>query len=208
MRILALPRKSARSGLTLIESMVGVSLFAVIGYALSVAVSVGNHSQRMVLNMASEDRSLRAATMTLMKELRTTADSTIAVAALPDNNSRLTFQMPIDVAGAASWGVFDRTLGPDAATQNRANWSLRWTVRDVVGANGTVNKQLVRQILDDTFTVRKEKVMAQGLRSGAVAPAGFHVAQQGDVWEVTLSTTGQVEGQAGIRTVFHVSTRN
>jgi hypothetical protein len=208
MRILALPRKSTRSGLTLIESMVGVSLFAVIGYALSVAVSVGNHSQRMVMNMASEDRSLREATMTLMKELRTTADSTIAVVALPDNNSRLTFQMPIDVGGAASWGVFDRTLGPDAATQNRANWSMRWTVRDVVAANGTVNKQLVRQILDDAFAVRKEKVMAQGLRSGAAAPAGFRVAQQGDVWEVTLSTVGQVEGQAGIRTVFHVSTRN
>jgi hypothetical protein len=207
MRVLTL-RRTARSGLTLIESMVGVALFAVIGYALSVAVSVGNHSQRMVLNMASEDRDLRSATMTLMKELRMARDASIATFALPDGNIRLTFQVPIDDAGAASWGAFDRTLGSTWASQNRVNWSVRYTVRDVVDASGAVNKQLVRQILDDLGAVQKEKVMAQGLRSGAAAPQGFRVIQQGDVWEVTLSTTGRSEGQAGIRTVFHVQTRN
>ncbi len=162
----------------------------------------------MVLNMASEDRELRAATMTLMKELRMSADATIATFALPDGNTRLTFQMPMDDAGTAAWGVFDRTLGSTWALQNRVNWNLRYTVRDVVSLSGAVNKQLVRQILDDGGNVQREKVMAQGLRPGGVAPAGFRVAQVGDVWEVTLSTTGRSEGQAGIRTVFHVQTRN
>jgi type II secretory pathway component PulJ len=207
MRVLTL-RGTARSGLTLIESMVGVALFAVIGYALSIAVSVGNHSQRMVLNMVSEDRDLRAATTMLMKELRMARDASIATFALPDSNTRLTFQVPIDDAGAASWGVFDRTLGSTSSLQNRVNWSVRYTVRDVVNGSGAVNKQLVRQILDDLGAVQREKVLAQGLRTGAVAPAGFHVARQGDVWEVTLSTAGRSEGQAGIRTVFHVQTRN
>jgi hypothetical protein len=188
--------------------MVSVALFAVIGYALSVAVSVGNHSQRMVLNVASEDRELRAATMTLMRELRMSSDATITTTALPDANTELTFRMPMDDAGAASWGVFDRTLGSTWALQNRVNWSLRYTVRDVVSPNGAINKQLVRQILDDLGVVQREKVMAQGLRPGGAAPAGFRVAQVGDVWEITLSTTGRSEGQAGIRTVFHVQTRN
>ncbi len=201
-------RTKARSGLTLIESMVGVALFAVIGYALSIAVSVGNHSQRMVLNVAAEDRELRAATTTLMRELRMSSDATIATFALPDGNTRLTFQMPMDDAGAASWGVFDRTLGSTWALQNRVDWSLRYTVRDVISPGGAVNKQLVRQILDNVGAVQRERVLAQGLRPGGAAPFGFRVTQVGDIWEVTLSTTGRSEGQAGIRTVFHVQTRN
>jgi len=144
----------------------------------------------------------------MMKELRMSSDATITTAALPDGNTRLTFQMPMDNAGAAAWGVFDRNLGSTWALQNRVNWSVRYTVRDAVGANGAVNKQLLRQILDDLGVVQREKVMAQGLRPGGAAPAGFRVAQVGDVWEVTLSTTGRSEGQAGIRTVFHVQTRN
>lgn len=208
MRILLRNKRSSRTGLTLIESMVSVTLFAVIGYALSVAVSIGNHSQRMVLNLSAEDRELRTATMTLLKELRATADAQINIFTLPDGNSRVTFKMPIEVAGVDSWGVYDRTLGPDAATENRDNWSLRWTVRDVADSGGRIDKQLVREILDDTGAIQKVKVMAHGLRPGGAAPAGFQMIQQGAVWQVTLSTTSQVEGQAGIRTVFHVQTRN
>jgi prepilin-type N-terminal cleavage/methylation domain-containing protein len=196
-----------RSGFTLVESMVAITLFAVLGYALAVAVSIGNHSQKMVLNVASEDRGLRSATMTLMQELRATQDSSIALFDLPDANTRLTFQMPIDNAGVAAWGVYDKSLGATAALQNRVGWKVRYTVRDVTAVGGRVDKVLVRQELDAADAVQKEKVLIHGLRPG-VAPEGFKVVQQGLVWQVTLSTTSQGEGQAGIRTVFHVQTRN
>ncbi len=211
MRMQHLSKRSPRSGFTLIESMVAITLFAVMGYALSVAVSIGNHSQKMVLNMSSEDRSLRASTMTLMQELRATRDAApfgIVVTPLGDANSQLDFMQPIDNAGVADWGVYDRTLGSTAALQNRAAWFVRYTVRDVVAGNGRVDKQLVREVIDDFGVIQKLKVLVHGLRPGNVAPAGFQVIQQGAVWQVTLSTNSQGEGQAGIRTVFHVQTRN
>jgi prepilin-type N-terminal cleavage/methylation domain-containing protein len=208
MRVQHASRQCSRSGFTLIESMVAITLFAIMGYALTVAVSIGNHSQKMVLNMASEDRSLRASTMTLMQELRATRDDLIVVTALGDNNSQLEFQMPVDNAGVADWGVYDGTLGATDALKNRVGWKMRYTVRDVVAGNGTVDKQLIREVIDDLGAIQKLKVLVHGLRPGNVAPAGFQVIQQGAVWQVTLSTTSQGEGQAGIRTVFHVQTRN
>jgi type II secretory pathway pseudopilin PulG len=200
--------RTGRTGMTLVESMIGITLFAILGYALSVAVSISNNSQRTVLNVAAEGRDLRGATQTFIRELRASSDARITITVLPDLNHQVDFMMPIDVAGAATWGVYDRTLGPDAATQNRLNWILRYTVRDVVDPAGGVDKQLVRQILDDLGAVQRTKVLATGLRMGGVAPAGFRMVRQGAIWEVTLSTNSQGEGQAGIRTVFHVRTRN
>ena len=208
MRMQRVSKRRSRAGFTLLESMVAITLFAIIGYALTVAVSIGNHSQKMVLNMASEDRSFRSATMKLMQELRATRDDRIVVTDLGDGTSQLDFPQPIDNAGVADWGVYDRTLGTTAALQNRPNWFVRYTVRDVVAGNGNVDKQLVREVVDDLAVVQKLKVLVHGLRPGNVAPAGFQVIQQGAVWQVTLSTNSQGEGQAGIRTVFHVQTRN
>jgi prepilin-type N-terminal cleavage/methylation domain-containing protein len=201
-------KRSSRSGFTLIESMVAITLFAIMGYALTVAVSIGNHSQKMVLNMASEDRSLRASTMMMLQELRTARGASMAVTTLADNNSQLEFQMPVDNAGVADWGVYDGTLGATDALKNRVGWKMRYTVRDVASGNGRVDKQLVREEIDDLGAIQKLKVLVHGLRAGNVAPEGFKVVQQGAVWQVTLSTTSQGEGQAGIRTVFHVQTRN
>ena len=201
-------KRSSRAGFTLIESMVAITLFAVMGYALSVAVGVGNHSQKMVLNMASEDRSLRASTMMLMQELRTARSASMSITTLGDGNSQLEFQMPVDNAGTADWGVYDGTLGATDALKNRVGWLMRYTVRDVASANGNVDKQLVREEVDDLGAIQKLKVLVHGLRPGNVAPEGFKVVQQGLVWQVTLSTTSQGEGQAGIRTGFHVQTRN
>lgn len=207
MRTFVPGQRRGRAGLTLVESMVGVTLFAILGYALSVAVSIGNESQQTVLDVAAEDRMLRGSTMTMRRELRTARDNDIDIFVLPDGNHQVTFMMPIDVAGIAQWGVYDRMLGPDEATQNMPNWTVRYTVIDVVDAGGAINKQLVRQIRDDGLVVQRQRVLAQGLRAGGVAPAGFRMVQVGDVWEVSLSTNG-VDGQAGIRTVFHVQTRN
>jgi type II secretory pathway component PulJ len=201
-------RRPSRAGFTLVEALVSVSIFSVVGYALAVALDVGHDSQRTVIRIAEDDRSLRESTRKLVDELRSTAEATITVTVLPDGNHELRLMQPIDVAGVAEWGVFDRTLGPDAASQNQAGWWIRYTVRDDPGGGAAAEKQLVRQIVDENLVVQRERVLAQGLRDGDDVPPGFSVVQQGDVWEVSFSTEGETEGTTGIREVFHVRARN
>lgn len=208
MKLATRARSRVESGFTLLEMMVAVTVFAVLGYGLAIAVDVGNHSQLTVLRVAAEDRSLRAATTSLIDELRSSSDTTIVITTLADGNQAVRFMLPIDVGGVPSWGVFDRSLGSDAASQNRLGWSLRYTVRSVPTGNGTFNKQLVRQLLDAAQTVQREKVMAEALESGTHVPPGFRMVKVGEVWELTLTSMGQVEGKAGISEVFHVQTRN
>lgn len=199
--------RATRAGFTLLETMISLTIFAVIGYSLAVVVDLGNDSQRSVLRVAAEDRSLRESTSFLTDELRSSTDSSIAVTTLGDGNSQVTFRMPVEVGGALSWGVYDKSLGATYADQNKANWSLRYTVRNVVTA-GVTNKQLVRQILDDSQVVQKELVVAEGLRAGNLTPPGFRIVQTGDVWQVTVSTVGEYANKVGMKAEFHVQTRN
>jgi prepilin-type N-terminal cleavage/methylation domain-containing protein len=199
---------AARSGFTLLETMIALTLFAILGYGLAIAVKVGNNSQATVISVSAEDRSLRGSSTALVDELECSSDSQITVTTLADGNNQVQFLQPIEVGGALDWGVFDRTLGPDAASQNRSAWSIRYTVRDQPAGNGSIVKQLVRQTLDNAGVVQREKVMVEGLRSGAPAPAGFKMIKQGLVWELTLSTIDAFQGKPGLREVFHVHARN
>ncbi len=199
-------RKTA--GFTLLEMSIALSIFAVVGYGLAVAVDVSKDSQMTVIRGVEENRTLRTSVKSLVDELRVSADAQITVSALPDGNSRLRFMVPVAVGGAATWGVFDRRLGSDADSQNRAGWVVQYTVRNGVGVDGAVNRRLVRQVLDEAFAVQREDVIADGLRSGNDAPPGFRVALNGDVWEITFSTVGQRTGQAEITEEFHVHPRN
>lgn len=203
-------RKLARlaAGYTLIEMMVSLSLFTVIGYSLVIILKVSSHSQLTVNDVTEDDRALRGAATNLMEELRSSSDATITVATLADGNHQVRFMLPIDDAGAAAWGVYDRTLGPDAASQNKLDWSIRYTVRNVVAGGQVVDKLLVRQLLNAQQVVQRESVVAEGLRSGTDVPPGFTMVKQGEVWELTFSTTGHAGSSAGIRAVFHVRTRN
>lgn len=199
--------RSRRGGFTLLETVIALVIFSVLGYALGVAAQVGNHSQQEVTRRSKENRELRSGTLSLAKELRSSQDSSISITVLADGNHSLRFMQPIDDAGTASWGVFDRHLGDTPALQNRANWVVQYTVRDVM-VDGANQKQLVRQILDDTFVVQREQLIATGLRSGDVVPPGFRVAQAGAVWEITMSTNGPLDGNLGKSVVMHVQTRN
>ena len=201
------PRSRGRRGFTLLETVIALLLFSVLGYALGVAAHVGGSSAIEITRMRGENSELRAATLTLGEELRSTSDVNITVAALADGNHQLRFMQPITVAGASVWGVHDKQLGDTPALQNRANWIVQYTVRNQM-VSGTLQKQLVRQILDDTFVVQREKVIATGLRSGTDVPPGFRVALNGAVWEITLSTDGPLDGNLGKSVVMHVHTRN
>lgn len=197
------------SAFTLLEMVVALTIFSSIGYGLLIAVEAGSHSGTTVARVSEQDRELRSATTDLCSELKCSADSTITVTPLADGNHQIRFQQPIDDAGNPSWGVYDRLLGDTAATQNRVGWFVQYTVRTVPAALGGVDRQLVRQIVDDKFVVQKERVIADGLCRGTDVPPGFRMVQTGGLWEITLSTVNDTAaGTAGIRAVFHVQTRN
>ena len=192
------------AGFTLIETAVALAIFTALGYTLSVVVALGKHSQTTITGLTTEDRSLRLATTDLIEDLRTSSDATITVTALPDGNHKVKFMQPIDAGGAQTWGVYDRSINPNPMP----NWHVQYIVRDLALGGGAVDKQLVRQVLDDTDVVKKEKVLADNLQAGNQVPPGFKMVKVGLVWQITLSTQGKVEGRSGIREVFHVQTRN
>ncbi len=202
-------RKTVGSGFTLLEMMVALTIFAVVGYSLALLLGVGSRSQRTVSRVTAEDKSLRAGALALVDELEASSDATITITALPDGNNQVRFMQPIDNGGAFGWGVYDRTLGSTPATQNRVNWKIQYTVRAVAAATGAVNRQLLRQVLDAGNVVQSEKVIAQNLHLGTDVPPGFTMVRNGSVWELTLGLTHQVGHSSGIiKEVFHVRTRN
>ncbi len=196
-----------RAGFTLIETVIALAIFSVLGYGLALTATLGQESQAEVQRVATENRDLREASSWLLDEMRSTGNARVTTTVLADSNNQVRFMVPIDDAGVASWGVYDKRLGGTAALQNRAGWLVQYTVKNVV-LNGAVDKQLVRQILDTALTVQREDVLAHGLRSGTDVPPGFKVAMNGAMWEITLSTDGPQNGSLGKKMVLHVKTRN
>lgn len=198
---------SRRAGFTLIELMISLTIFAVLGYSVAISVDMASDSQRTVYSVAAEDRALRESSSFLTDELRSSRDSQIAVATLADGNHQLEFKVPIEVGSSLTWGVYDKRLGTTYADQNKIDWKYRYTVRNSVVA-GVVNKQLLRQIIDTNSEVHEEQVIAEGLHSGTQNPPGFRVVKSGDMWAVTVSTAGKSAESPGIKAEFHVQARN
>lgn len=197
----------ARAGFTLLESIVSLAVFSVVGYALTLAFGAGTNAEHSVSQTAGQERLLRGTTEMLADELRASNDARITVATLADGNHSVTFMTRIQVGTTLAWGVHDRFLGSTDAQQNRANWSLRYTVVSVV-SGGTTTRRLVRQVLDNALAVQRQDVVLERVRNGTANPAGFRVVKQGSMWVVTISTDGESAAEEGMRVVFHVQARN
>lgn len=191
----------ARSGFTLVETTVALTLFSVVGYVLLLAADTSNKSRRTVMEMAGEGRALRKTNDLLVEELAASSDGRITVGTLGDGNHRLDFMLPIDDGGTAAWGV----LG--GATPH-PGWQVRYTVLGSIAENGELERTLVRQVLDGSGVVQSSASLLAGLRSGTDEPPGFRVVKTGDVWELTLSAGQNTQGGSMVREVFHVHARN
>lgn len=200
--------RRARGGFTLIELTIGLTLFLFLGYVVTTSMQVARNSNATVDRVASEDRALRDAAGSLMEDLRSSNAANVTITSPANQNSSLVLRVPIEVGGAIAWGVHERGLGPAAADQDRAGWSVRYRVVDVALGNGQFNRELRREVLDAGNAVRLDEIVMRNLRAGSDAPPGFRVAAVGDVWEITLSTVGAIAGRAGLRQVFHVRSRN
>lgn len=187
--------------------MISVSLLAVMGYGLFLALATGIGSQRRVSSFADSNRALRDAHARLREDLLLSADDQLTITVLGDGNDQLDLMHPVEVGGVLEWGVFDESLGTTPAEQNRPDWLIRYTV-DVVVMGGVADRRLVRRIIDDLGAVRTEEILLTGLRTGTDDPPGFKIDPAGDLWQVTVSTEGTRETGQGRGTSFHVRTRN
>jgi len=198
-------RNPSRAGVTLIELMVTVSILALVITATMETIGTGAASSRSVTTGVRENADLRDSGKRIGQELRSAGGGRFDVVVLGDGNHELTFQVPVTVGGVAGWGVYDRHLGGDEADWNRVDWSVRYTV--VPGDDG--ERLLVRQVLDDADIVQRETTLSGDLRAGNANPAGFQVVDQGDVWEVVITTesASAIGGDAG-GMKLHVYTQN
>lgn len=200
-------RRHRQGGFSLLELMISLSIFGVIGYGLIEAVEMGGNSQEAVADAVESNEGMRSANSILSSELKLSSDDNITVVLLDDGNDQVTFMHPVQVAGVLDWGVFDATLGATEEEQNRPDWMIRYTV-DTVVQGTTVNRRLVRQVLDDLDVIQSTEVVLEGLRRGDAEPRGFSVRRAGDMWEIQVTVAGATEGSNGQGEVFHVKTRN
>lgn len=196
-----------RAGFSLVEMMIALGMFSVLGLGLAMASRAGSQASETVATATTENGNIRDVTRLLVQELTTARDADIVVNALLDGNDEMTFSVPVVVGGAPDWGVYDTSLGLTEADWNRAGWRFRYAARQVFEGGQLVDRVLVRQILDDTGVVQQERALLAGLSDG-VDPAGFTVRDVGDVWELTITTTRNGGGTSGRRMVVHVHTRN
>jgi prepilin-type N-terminal cleavage/methylation domain-containing protein len=201
-------RAARRSGFTLLEMIVSVAIFTVLTFTLASAVKMAHGSHRAVMDAVAENSSLRRSRDNLLGELKAANGASIAVSAQPDGNDQLTLQLPIEVEGNPVWGVAETKLSSDPAEQVKEGWTVRYTVIAAAMGGGAVDRQLVRQVVDDKGDVQVQVVIAKGLRSGANVPRGFSVVAAGDLWEVSLAFESSTDGGVGKGGVFHVRTRN
>ncbi|MDF1837639.1 MAG: prepilin-type N-terminal cleavage/methylation domain-containing protein [Planctomycetota bacterium] len=191
-------------GFTLLEVILAIGVFSVIGVGLTQGVKIAETTQVSVSSESGHNRSMRDSVSLLRDELKTCQDSSIDIELRSNGNHQLTFMVPVESGLGTGWGVYDRKLGNTTDDWNRVGWELRYQVKE--------NQQgipcLVRQVIDGGGTLQREtEIVSHVLAYGQQEGPGFSVTATGDVWEVTIRTkTG--EGQAARTETFQIQTRN
>jgi prepilin-type N-terminal cleavage/methylation domain-containing protein len=200
-----LQRNRTQAGFTLIEVILSIGIFAVIGVGLTQGIHIAESTQHSVSDEGNQNRKVRDGVELLREELKTCQEASIQVQVDGNGNDVLTFQVPVDSMGGVGWGVYDRKLGPTAVEWNRVGWSLCYRVQADNQGNSSA---LIRQILNGAGDVQREAQIVGHLPElVAGAPRGFAIEQTGDVWEVSL-TTLNAEGKSPRTETFQIQARN
>lgn len=190
-----------RSGFTLVEMMLVAGIFGIVGYALMGAVEMGHDSSSQVIGKTRSSSELRGSAGDLSNDLSMANNASVVVNTLPDGNQEVELMQPVGNGPTPAWGVEDPKLG------SNPGWKLRFTVAGVQQPGG-LDRQLVRQVVDDTGQVRAARILAHGLSGGAGQPPGFTCAWTGSVWVVTVRKRPSQSSHQGEEMSVHVRSRN
>ncbi len=199
-----LQRNGSRKGFTLIEVIMAVGIFSVVGLSLTQGVQIAENTHSSVSSQSSSNRDLRDGISLLRDEFKTCQTSSIAINEEFNGNDQLTFQVPVETNPGIGWGAFDRHLGSTPAEWNRVGWRICYVVQN--NAEGT--PCLLRQVLDGGGALQREtQIISNVPVNGQQDAPGFTVNETGDVWEVTLKTLAG-DGHSTRTETFQVQTRN
>ena len=197
-------KPSSTGGFTLLEVIISIAIFSVIGVGLTQGVKIADTTQEYVSSESGHNRRMRDSVSLLRDEFRTCQNSSIEVETNPDGNHQLVFQVPVQSGIGTGWGVYDRKLGSTADDWNRVGWKLCYLVRE----DNQGRSCLVRQVLDAGGALQREtEIVSHVLSNGEGEGPGFSVVATGSVWEVTIRTRTS-EGQAVRTETFQIQTRN
>ncbi len=193
-----------RRGFTLIEVILAVGIFSVVGVGLTQGVHIAQTTHQSVSTQSTSNSDIRDGIGLLREEFKSCRESSIVVSQVLNGNDQLEFQVPVDSPLGTSWGAYDRYLGSLPAERNRVGWTISYVVQN----NALGIPCLLRQILDGGGALQREvQIVSNVLVDGHADAPGFTVTATGDVWEVTLKTlTG--DGQSTRTETFQVQTRN
>ncbi|MBL4770544.1 MAG: prepilin-type N-terminal cleavage/methylation domain-containing protein [Planctomycetes bacterium] len=197
-------RKQSAAGFTLIEVILSVSIFGVIGMGLTQGIHIAESTHESVSSQTGYNRDMRDSVSLLRDEFKTCQGSSIDVVPTDDGNHQLVFQVPVDSGIGTGWGAYDRKLGSTSAEWNRVGWKICYVVRE----NNQGVSCLVRQIIDGGGDLQREiEIVSNVLANGQAEGPGFSVTETGDVWEVSI-TTKAGDGHAARTETFQIQTRN
>ncbi len=199
-----LQRNGSRKGFTLIEVIVAVGIFSVVGLSLTQGMQIAENTHNSVSSQSSSNRDLRDGVSLLRDEFKTCQTSSIAINQEFNGNDQLVFQVPVETNPGIGWGAFDRHLGSTPAEWNRVGWKICYVVQN----NAQDTPCLLRQVLDGGGALQREtQIISDVLVNGHQDAPGFTVTETGDVWEVTIKTLAG-DGHSTRTETFQVQTRN
>lgn len=145
-----MPRKKTRNGLTLFETMVAIGIFAVVTGAIMAVFMFATNSWKISESRTRTQQEVRRAMQTITKELSSSSSAHVSILNDSDElaytGTKIRFQLPLysqhrvqlDASGQILWGI--------GSNQGY------WVSYQVVKPTGSNAGQLIRKILDASYT--------------------------------------------------------
>lgn len=208
----------AEAGYTMLEVATSTAIAGLLGLAAVTMVQVGRDTHDKTRVETHRSQGVREAARRLGDEIKQTKAACLAVTKQIDGNCEIVFQRPVAVLGGIiTWGALDPRLAPSDPEARRPGWSVRWSVRTLragtmralaTGAKGSVDRVLVREVLDTAKSVVHEEVVLHDVNAGTNARPGFRVEAQGAMWRIQISAGGSLDPANSTCMTFDVSLRN